>query len=245
MRKLLAYILSVIYYFTFSLILLIFHPIQVIAYNIFGYTAHKKVVDLLNFFLVYNMYTLFNRPSFYGLKKVPQKRPLIIVGNHQSMYDIPPVFWRFRKNHVKYISKKELGKKIPSISYNLQKSGSALIDRKDGQQSIKEITRLGKLLEEKGYAACIYPEGTRSRTGIVKHFRPGGFITLLKNTPSALIVPFVVDGNHKLHKYGMFPLNIGLHLKYTVLEPIERDGYADEELLSFVEKKIKESLGQA
>jgi len=244
MRKILAYILSVIYYFVFSIILLLFHPIQIIAYNLFGYTAHKKTVDILNFFLVYNHYTLFCRPTFYGFEKLPKNKPLIIVGNHQSMFDIPPVFWGFRKKHVKYISKKELGKKIPSISYNLQKGGSALIDRKDSEQSKMEISKLGKLLEEKNYAACIYPEGTRSRTGILKSFKPGGFITLLKAAPSALIVPFVVDGNYKLHKYGMFPLNIGLHLKYTALKPIERDGFTEEKLLSVVEKKIRETLGQ-
>lgn len=245
MKKILAYILSVIYYFVFFSILLLFHPIQVIAYNLFGYSAHKKTVDIMNFCLVYNLYTLFCRPAFYGLEGVPKNRPLIIVGNHQSMFDIPPVFYGFRKNHVKFISKKELGKKIPSISYNLQKGGSALIDRKDGQQSVKEITKLGKLLEEKKYSACIYPEGTRSKTGIVKSFRPGGFMTLLKASPSALIVPFVIDGNYKLHKYGMFPLNIGLRLKYTALEPIERDGYTDKYLLELIENRIKETLGQA
>ncbi|MEN8119411.1 MAG: lysophospholipid acyltransferase family protein [Bacteroidota bacterium] len=244
MKKILAYILSVIYYIVFSIILLLFHPIQVIAYNLFGYSAHKRVVVVLNFLLVYNHYTLFNRPSFYGLEYIPKNRPLIIVGNHQSMYDISPAYVAFRKNHVKFISKIELAKKIPSISYNLRKGGSALIDRKDRQQSVNEISKLGKLIEEKKYSACIYPEGTRSRTGIVKDFRIGGFKTLLKEAPSALIVPFVIDGNYKLHKYGKFPLNIGLNLKYTALEPIEREGFTGEELLALVENKIKEALGQ-
>jgi len=244
MRKILAYILSVIHYFIFGVILLTFHPLQVIAYNLFGYLAHKRVVDLMNYLLVYNMYTLFNRPSFYGLKQIPKHSPLIIVGNHQSMFDISPGYVAFRKNHVKFISKIELAKKIPSISYNLRKGGSALINRKDGKQSIKEIFKLGKIIEEKKYSACIYPEGTRSRTGIMKSFRPGGINALLKASPSAVIVPFVIDGNYKLHRYGMFPLNIGLHLKYTVLEPIERNGYTDEELLTKVEKRIKEPLGQ-
>ncbi len=246
MRKILAYILSAIYYSIFTIILLIFHPIQVISYNLFGYTAHKKVVDLMNFLLVYNMYTLFNRSSFYGLEHIPKNKPLIIVGNHQSMYDISPAYVAFKKNHVKFISKIELAKKIPSISYNLQKGGSALIDRKNGQQSIQEISKLGKLIEEKNFSACIYPEGTRSRTGILKSFRPGGFMALLNASPSALVVPFVIDGNYKLHKFGgMFPLNIGLHLKYTVLKPVERDGITDEELLALVEKRIKQELGQS
>jgi len=245
MKKILAYILSVIYYFNFGLILLVFHVLQVIAYNLFGYNGHKRVVDLMNYLLVMNLYTLFNKPSFYGLEHIPENKPIIIVGNHQSMNDISPAYVAFKKNHVKFISKKELAKGIPSISYNLRKGGSVLIDRKDGSQSIKEIYKLGQLLEEKNYSACIYPEGTRSRTGKVKPFRLGGFKTLLRAAPSAVIVPFVVDGNHELLKYGTFPVNIGLHLKHTVLEPIERSDYTPEELLTVVENKIKESLGQA
>ena len=160
------------------------------------------------------------------------------------MFDISPIVWGFRKHHAKFISKKELGKNIPSISYNLRKGGSVLIDRENGSQSIKEIFKLGQVLEQKNYSACLYPEGTRSKDGKVKQFRLGGFKSLLRASPSALIVPFVVDGNYKLHKYGMFPLNIGLHLKYTVLEPLERDGHSDEDLLLLVENEIKKALNQ-
>jgi 1-acyl-sn-glycerol-3-phosphate acyltransferase len=245
MKKGLAYILTFIHYLFFLFLLLIFHPIQIIAYNFFGYPAHKKTVDLLNFLLIQNLYTLVCQPSFNGFEKLPGNRPLIIVANHQSLFDIAPVVWGFRKHHTKFIAKKELAKYLPSISYNLRKGGSVLIDRKKGSQSIKEILKLGKLMEQKNYSACIFPEGTRSRTGSVGHFHPAGFKTLLKASPSALIVPFVINGNYRLHKYGgLFPLNIGQHLKYTALEPINRDGFADEELLELVENKIKKALGQ-
>lgn len=242
MKKILAYILSIIYYVIFLFLLLLFHPIQIIAYNVFGYSAHKKSVDLMNFFLVCNLYTLCCRPSFKGFDKLPLDKPLIIVANHQSMFDISPVVVGFRKSHVKFISKKELGKYLPSISYNLKKGGSVLIDRKKGSQSIREILKLGKLLEQNNYSACIFPEGTRSRTGVVRQFQPAGFKTLLKASPTALIVPFVIDGNYKLHKYGMFPLNIGLHLKYTALAPINREGYKDEDLLELIEKRIRNAM---
>jgi len=246
MKKGLACILTSIHHLFFFLLLLIFHPIQMIAHTLFGYSAHKKTVDLLNFFLIQNLYTLFCQPSFYGFKKIPKNRPLIIVANHQSLFDIAPVVWGFRKHHAKFISKKELGKFIPSISFNLRKGGSVLIDRKKGSQSIKEIFKLGKLMEQKNFSACIFPEGTRSKTGLVKHFRPAGFKTLLKASPSALIVPYAIHGNYKLHKYHkLFPLNIGQQLRYTALDPIERDDYTAEDLLERVENKIKEALHQA
>ena len=244
MRKIIAYPLTVIYYFNFGLVLGIFRILQVIAYNLFGYKAHKKIVDIMNWLLVMNLYSLACRPSFYGLENIPKGKPLIVVGNHQSMYDISPVYVAFKHNHIKFISKKSLGKGIPGISYNLQKGGSVLIDRKDNKQSISEIAKLGKYIEENNYSACIYPEGTRSRDGKLKTFKTGGFKILMKKAPSAAVVPFVVDGNYKLHRWGSFPLNIGLHLKYKVLPPVARKGRTDEEILAEMEQKIKEALGQ-
>ena len=138
----------------------------------------------------------------------------------------------------------ELGRGIPSISYNLRKGGSALIDRKNRAQSIKEIIKLGKHIEANNYSACIFPEGTRSKTGIVKKFKIGGLGTLLKTSPSAVIVPFAIQGNHRLQRNG-FPMGFGEKLTYTVLDPIERGSYTTEEIAEMTEMAIKKELKQA
>lgn len=243
MRKIIAIPFTLIIYILFASFLVVFHPIQVIAFNLFGLKAQKKVVDVLNFFLIANLYALLCRPVFKGFKNLPKNTPFIIVSNHQSMFDISPVVWGFRKHHAKFISKKELGKNLPSISYNLKKGGSVLIDRSSGSQAIKEILKLGRNMEKHNWSACIFPEGTRSRTGQLRKFQVAGFKTLLKASPSALIVPFVIDGNHKLHKWGMFPLNIGIKLKYTALKPINRNEFeSDEALLEAVKVKIENTL---
>lgn len=244
MRKLLAYIFSIVHYLIFGIILLFFHIAQVLAYNIAGYKAHKIVVDGLNICLILNLYTLLCRPVFKGFKNLPKDKPLIIVSNHQSMNDIAPVGVGFRKHHPKFISKKGLGKNLPSVSYNLRKGGSVLIDRNNGPGSIREILKLGKSLELKNYSVCLFPEGTRGKSGQVRKFQTAGFKTLLKASRSALVIPLVIDGNYKLHRYGNFPLNIGLKLKYTALEPVSREGVSDEELMLKVEQQIKEALGQ-
>jgi len=243
MKKIFAYPVTLIYYLFFGTLLGIFHIAQVTAYNLFGYSAHKKTVDLLNYLLVKNLYTLFCRPLFQGFENLPQNIPLIVVSNHQSMFDISPIVWGFHRHHIKFISKKELGKGIPSISYNLRKGGSALIDRKSGSQAIKEILKLGKNMEQKKWSACIFPEGTRSKNGKLKKFQLAGFKTLLKASPSALIVPFVINGNYKLHKWGSFPLNIGLKLKYTALQPVDRKNFnSEEELLEYIRKQIEKNI---
>jgi len=226
------------------LILGIFHPIQVICWNIWGYKAHKRSVEIFNLLLIKSLALLGSRVRFEGFDKLPLNRPLIIIANHQSLFDIPPIVWGFRRHHAKFISKKELGHGIPSISYNLRKGGSILIDRKDPQQAVEQIRNLGKKIEENNYSAVIFPEGTRSRNGKVKKFKVRGIHTLLENAPSSLIVPFVIDGNYKLQENGSFPLAVGVKLTYTVLSPFELDGLSAEEITEKSELQIREHLGQ-
>ena len=40
------------------------------------------------------------------------------------------------RTHPKFISKKELGRGFPSVSYNLRVGGSALIERKNPRQAL-------------------------------------------------------------------------------------------------------------
>ena len=172
MQKIISYPLSVIYYLCFGLCLVIFHPIQWICFNAFGYQAHKKSVDYLNFFLVKCTNILGTTYRFENLNSIPKNVPLIVVANHQSMYDIIAIIWYMRRYHCKFVSKKELGSGIPSVSYNLRHGGSVLIDRKDPKQAIPTIKGLSEYIEKNTRSAVIFPEGTRSKTGKPKEFAP-------------------------------------------------------------------------
>jgi 1-acyl-sn-glycerol-3-phosphate acyltransferase len=244
MRRFPGYILTSLYYLAFGLILGVFHPVQVICWNIWGYKAHKRSVDIMNYLLIKSLGILGSKVFFNGFEDLPVDRPLIIIANHQSMFDIPPIVWGFRRQHAKFISKKELGHGIPSISYNLRKGGSVLIDRKDSQQAIEEIKCLGRKIEEKNFSAVIFPEGTRSRDGRVKKFKVGGISALLEVAPSALIVPFVIDGNYRLQEKGSFPLSLGAELKYTALKPFQRDDLNPGEIATKTEALIRAYLNK-
>lgn len=237
MRKLLAYPLSVIYLIFFGATLLVFHPLQWLAFNVFGYGAHKKIVAIMNLCLLRCSHLLGTTYSFKNVENLPTDKPLIIVPNHQSLHDISPIIWFMRKHHPKFVSKKELGRGIPSVSYNLRHGGSVLIDRKDSKQAIAEIAKLGKYIEKHNRSAVIFPEGTRSRDGHPKEFKTNGLRILIKRAPSAVLVPVSINNSWKMLRYGKFPYGIGNRLTFEVHAPITPDGDIDHVL-----KKVEEAV---
>ena len=244
MKKLFGYILTPIFYVVFGLFLALFHPLQWLCYKVFGYSAHKWSVDVLNFFLTYSQLTLLNSISFKNTYQLPKDRPIIFVANHQSMYDIPSLIWFLRKHHPKFISKIELTKGIPSISFNLKYGGGANIDRKDSKQAIGEIIKLGRRMKEHNWSTVIFAEGTRAKDGKMKPFQVGGIATLLKIVPNALLVPVAIENSWKIVRYGSYPLSTLQPLKWTVLAPIERAEKNAEELVLEAENAIKQQIGQ-
>lgn len=244
MNKFFGYIFSPIFYLFFFLTLIIFQPIQWVAYRLFGYKAHKSSVDILNFFLTYCDIFLGSSITFKNDQHLPVDRPIIFVANHQSMYDIPALIWFLRKYHVKFISKIELTRGIPSISFNLKYGGGANIDRKDSKQAISEIIKLGRRMKENTWSTMIFPEGTRAKDGKIKSFQVGGIATLLKVVPNALIVPVAIENSWKLVQYGSFPLSFGERLRWTVLNPIEPEGRNPEIVTLEAEQAIRVKLNQ-
>ena len=244
MSKFFGYLLTPLFYLSFGLSLLVFHPLQWLAHRFFGYAAHKKVVDLLNFFLTYSQLWLFNSLKFKNEFKLPTDRPIIFAANHQSLFDIPTLIWFLRKHHAKFISKIELTKGIPSISINLRVGGGANINRKDNKQAISELIKLGTRMQANSWSAVIFPEGTRAKDGEVKTFQFGGIATLLKSAPDALVVPIAIENSWKIVRYGSYPLTTGNAIKWTVLKPIEPKEQMPNETTFRVEEEIRKALGQ-
>jgi 1-acyl-sn-glycerol-3-phosphate acyltransferase len=242
MLKLLSYPISVIYYLTFGLFLCLFHPIQWFCFKFLGYEAHKNSVSILNFFLVRTTHLLGTTYELHGREHIPEGAPLILVANHQSMYDIPPMIWFLRKHNVKFVSKKELGKGIPSVSFNLRHGGSVLIDRKDSKQALTEIKKMGEYIEKHRRSVVIFPEGTRSKTGVPKKFSENGLKILCKYAPSAYIVPISIQNSWKMVRYGAFPMGLGNRLIFTFHPAIKVADHTFEELMQTTEQTVVSKL---
>ena len=221
---------------------MIFHPIQWICYNVFGYQAHKKSVDYLNFILLKVGLLIGITFKFENRELIPNNVPIIFVANHQSLYDIVGLIWYLRRFHPKFVSKKELGKGVPSISYNLRVGGSVLIDRKEPKQALPIIKSLGEYIENTKRSAVIFPEGTRSKTGKPKEFSQTGLKILCKNAPSAVVVPITINNSWKFVKYGLFPYGIGNRIIFTVHNPIVVSEFSFEEIMKKTETAIVESI---
>lgn len=240
--KILSYILSPIFVLTFTLLLIIFHPLQWISFRLFGLKWHAKVVAVLNFFLVKSLLIIGVTVRLINKHKIPENTPILFVSNHQSISDIPPLGWFFRKHSPKFVSKIELGKGIPSVSYNLKNGGGALIDRSNPKQSISELVNFSKRIQKNNWGAVIFPEGTRSRNGVPKSFASSGLKVLMKYNKEGYIVPVTINNSWKIFKYGTFPLGIGSPITIIAHEPLKIDSLPADELLAKTEKVIKEHI---
>lgn len=242
--KFFAIILSIPFYLAFGICILIFHVIQIVCLKVFGKNTHKKSVDWLNFFLLRCVNILGNTTTYKNNQQIPIGKPLLIVANHQSMYDISMIAWYMRKYGPKYISKIELGKGIPSISYNLRHGGSVLIDRKNKRQSLPALMEFGKRLQENNETGVIFPEGTRSKTGIPKGFAETGLKILTKSMPDGFVVPVTLNNSWKLMQWGNFPMGIFNKVSLEVHKPIAINSCTFEELIQKTEKSVTNAIIQ-
>lgn len=240
--KYISYILSPVFAFVFFLILIVFHPFQWLSYNLFGPKGHDKVVAALNFSLMKSMLLIGVTVKLKNDYKLPENTSLVFVSNHQSTFDIPPMGWFFREYNPKFVSKIELGKGIPSISYNLKNGGAALIDRKDPKQAIGELIRFSKAINKNKWGAAIFPEGTRSKTGEPKIFAANGLKIITKFNKDGYVVPLTINNSWKVFMYGKFPFGIGNPITITAHKPIKIDSLPFNELLEKTESIIKEHI---
>jgi 1-acyl-sn-glycerol-3-phosphate acyltransferase len=238
-KKIISYPFTIIYYALFGSTLGIFHLLQIITFNFLGYSAHKRTVDLMNFFLLKCLNFLGIQIHFDRPLNLTTGKSLIIVANHQSTYDIPPIIWYLKKFHPKFISKKQLGRGIPGVSYNLRNGGSVLIDRSRPEESIAIIKIFAQKLERNKWSAVIFPEGTRSLNGKPKKFHKKGLMTLIENMPNAVILPISINNSWRIAQYNYFPIPIGIKITFTSHKPIILSDISIEKALFQVEKVIR------
>ncbi len=146
----------------------------------------------------------------------------LIVSNHQSMVDIPLIGGTFRSSFPKFVTKKELSKWIPTVSFNVRAGGHLIIDRARGREAVSRLRDFGVASQKKGVSPVIFVEGSRSRDGRLKEFKQAGLAALMEAAPNLRVVPVAIDGSWRLLKDKFLPVPWGVDLRIRFLDPIER-----------------------
>ncbi len=240
--RVLDWVFSLPFLFAFGAILVLFDPLQRLA-RLFGPRPHEIVVGWLHVALVAACRLCGTRLEVERAPGVRPNTPYLLIANHQSMFDIPIVGSLLLTNYPKYVSKRELSHWFPSISYNLRRGGNALIDRADRAQAVEAIRALGGRAQTRGVSVVIYPEGTRSRSGELKPFKPAGVITLLQAAPALEVVPVTIDGSWRLLCHNLLPVPYGTRIRVRFADPIPRSAENDPtRILDRAHEEIEETL---
>jgi 1-acyl-sn-glycerol-3-phosphate acyltransferase len=236
MKKIISWILTVCLWLWTLVMFSLYHPIQVILHRL-SYRTCEKMAPFVLFTVIFGARVIGVRIRTQGLRQaIPVGRPLIIVSNHQSVFDIPLIYWFLRHQNVKFIAKKELAKGIPSVSFCLRNVGHSLIDRADGEKSLANIRKTAQDVNRNQNAICIFPEGTRARKGQMKSFKLAGLSEIIRNMPDALILPVVLNKTYLLQEMPI-PFRSAIH--FEVLEPFEMEENTEKTI-----RKVEQILRQ-
>ena len=172
-----------------------------------------------------------------------QDRPVIVMCNHSSLYDIP-ISAVALETDLRMMAKRELFK-IPVFATALRKGEFISIDRHNREQSRKDLKKAKEKMLD-GIVLWIAPEGTRSKDGKLAEFKKGGFHLALDT--QALIIPIVVKDIHKVQAGKDLTLYLDQTIEVEVCEPIDSLDYSVEsrkEFVNAVRQKMLNALGQA
>ena len=149
-----------------------------------------------------------------GLERLVPGKTYVFVANHQSIYDIPCLFWSL-PFQLRIIAKDSLGR-FPVLGAHLKRTGHLLVDRRKPDRS--SVFGWASRLTSNGLSLIIFPEGTRSRDGFMGKFK-GGSIMLAMQAGLPLVPISVVGSRHVMTK-GELTTRPG-HVTVVVHEPIE------------------------
>jgi 1-acyl-sn-glycerol-3-phosphate acyltransferase len=164
-----------------------------------------------------------------GLERLESGRTYVFVANHQSIYDIPILFWSL-PYQLRIIAKESLGR-IPFLGWHLRRSGHMLVDRRHPEPT--KIFKWASRLASHGLSLIVFPEGTRSRDGRVGRFKGGSFYLALE--AGLPVVPISVVGSRHVMLKGRVTTYPG-DVRLVVHEPIDTRGLAGSDAKEFGER---------
>ena len=119
-----------------------------------------------------------------------RERPAVIIGNHQTEFDLIMLGSMFPKNCS--VTAKSSLRKVPFLGWWMVLAKAIFIERTNSQGARAAMKGAGQTMVERRQSVYIFPEGTRSYTKepVLLPFKKGGFHLALE--AGAPIIPCVV-----------------------------------------------------
>ena len=244
MQKQLLKIYSILAWITMALTSIIITPIFLLVWVCtFWWDRRRVAAHMMGTFWAWHYQSLipFWKLHLEGRKKIPWKRPVVMVANHRSLIDILALY-KIRRP-FKWTSKDE-NFKLPFIGMVLSLTNSIRIKR----ESLRSGSQFLSQAEEeigKGSSILLFPEGTRSKTMQMRPFREGAFL-LAKKTGCG-VIPIVHTGSEKTFDRGSWALKGKAPIYIRVLDEIpvsEVERLEVKELMMLTREKMEEGLAR-
>lgn len=167
-----------------------------------------------------------------GLERVDWSRNHVFVANHQSTIDICALF-RAIPVPLHFLLKQEMTR-VPFVGWYAKAMGMVFIDRSNRRAAVAFLRQSTELVRAGGNL-CIFPEGTRSRSGIVAEFKGGAFQAAID--AGVDVVPVAIAGSGAvLYPEGFFHVRPGvIRVSFgaplptrTADGPVDRQALADD-----------------
>lgn len=140
------------------------------------------------------------RAKTVGQELLPQDDKYLVVCNHRSGFDPVVMMYQLRRHKVSFIAKPPI-MKLPVIGRVAYGIGCLAIDRENDRNALKTILTAANYLKKGICNICIFPEGTRSRTGEMLPFHAGSF-KIAQRAGKPLVIA-AMTGTEKITKNAL------------------------------------------
>lgn len=242
MSRIVGWLLTPIHLLIVGMVFLGFHVPLIITRRLLGLRAFDCMMNLMAWSLLWNIRLIGSRITVIRKGSVPVQQPLILVANHQSIYDVPLLMWYLRPRTCRFISKVEMSRGLPSASFALRNGEHLLIKRSEREEAVTAIRDFGERINAIGGTVVIFPEGTRARDGKIKTFKLGGFAALVEAMPDAAIIPVMLDGTWALLKHRLLPVPFGVPIDVAILPAVTVNPSCPKASLDAIEATIGNAI---
>ena len=140
---------------------------------------------------------------------VPSRAGVLIVMNHQSLFDIPLVVQTVADGYPRIVTRARYSRFIPLISHLVRLYQYPTVDPAANAATLREsLDEIGSAGRDSDVPIAVFPEGTRSRNGEIGRFKTRGLARLLSERSWTVYV-FVVDGFWRYATFKDFILRMG------------------------------------